>query len=284
MEPEILFDHACVLGENPLWHPLEERLYWTDIEAGHLYRFDPKTGQSERFYEGDLVGGFTIQADGALLLFGAKGCVREWRNGTTATIIEDLPGEGEGRFNDVIADPAGRVFCGTLGRTPGRLYRLDTDGTITTLLEGIGCSNGMGFTPDRKGFYYTDSAKREISLFDYDQETGEIANQRIFARVEGEASPDGMTVDTEGGVWSARWDGGMVVRYDSEGRETHRISFPAKKVTSVIFGGPSYSDLYFTSACMGSREDNGPAGGALFRISGALGFTGTSEFLSRVGT
>src|SRR5579883_2880628 len=273
MEPEIVADHSCALGEGPLWHAEEKRVYWTDIDGGRLFRYDPETGQSEQFYEGDVVGGFTIQANGSLLLFGAKGCVREWKNGQSKTLIEDLPGEGEGRFNDVIADPAGRVFCGTLGRTPGRLYRLETDGAIAPLLEGIGCSNGMGFTPDRKRFYYTDTVKREIYLFDYDQETGEITNQRVFVRLEGEGAPDGMTVDTEGGVWTALWGGSAVVRFDSSGRETHRIPFPAKKMTSAAFGGPDYTDLYCTCAGGTNRPADGPAGGALFRIPGALGFT-----------
>jgi D-xylonolactonase len=283
MEPEIVVDHDCQLGENPLWHLQEEKVYWTDIEGGRLYRYDPKSSRFEQFYEGGLVGGFTIQANGSLLLFGAKGWIREWKDGAVKTIIPDLPGEGEGRFNDVIADPAGRVFCGTLGRNPGRLYRLDADGAITILVEGIGCSNGMGFTPDRKGFYYTDTLKREIYLFDYDQATGEIANQRVFVRIEGEGAPDGMTVDTEGGVWTALWGGAAIVRFDSAGRETHRVSFPAKKMTSVVFGGPGFNDLYCTSACLGDRSEEGSAAGALFRIPGALGFTGTSEFLSRVG-
>ena len=282
MEPEIVVDHACRLGENPLWHPLEERVYWTDIEGGHLYRYDPETRSSERFYEGALVGGFTIQADGTLLLFGKKGSVRELKDGKITAVIEQLPADADGRFNDVIADPMGRVFCGTIGSNPGRLYRLDTDGTITEVVEEVGCSNGMGFTPNRRGFYYTDSGTREISLFDYDQASGEIANRRVFARIEGEAMPDGMTVDTEGGVWSALWNGSAVVRFDSAGRETHRIAFPAKKMTSVIFGGPGYTDLYFTSACLGNRSDEGPAAGALFRIPGALGFTGAPEFLSKI--
>ena len=90
----------------------------------------------------------------------------------------------------------------------GRLYRLDHDGTMTKILEGIGTSNGMGFTPDRKQMYYTDSPKHEIYLFDYEQATGDITNQRVFVRTQGGGAPDGLTVDAEGYVWSARWDGG----------------------------------------------------------------------------
>jgi D-xylonolactonase len=282
MEPEIVVDYACALGEGPLWHPAEQRLYWTDIEGGALYWYDPSSGKSEKFYEGDLVGGFTFQADGGFLLFGRKGSVREWKDGKTTTLIEGLSGEEEMRFNDVIADPAGRVFCGTIGRKPGRLYRLDTNGMATVVLEGVGCSNGLGFTPDGRGMYYTDTVKRDIYLFDYDEATGEITNQRVFLHWEGEGGPDGMTVDSEGGVWSAFWGGSCVVRFDSTGHETHRISFPAKKMTSLVFGGPDFSDMYITSAGGTNRPGDGTAAGALFRIAGALGFTGRAEFMSRV--
>ena len=236
MEPELIADYECVVGEGPLWHPGEQRLYWIDIPTGRIFRYDPANGMHEQCYEGDVVGGFTIQADGSLLLFMARGAIKIWREGELTTVIDEIPEERESRFNDVIADPVGRVFCGTMPTESqlGRLYRLDTDGTLTRLLDGIGCSNGMGFTPDRKQMYYTDSFRREIYLFDYNQDTGAITNRRMFVQTpEGEGVPDGMTVDVEGYVWSARWDGGCLVRYAPDGREVLRISFPARKVSSV---------------------------------------------------
>src|SRR5215831_17419022 len=114
MEPELVADHACVVGEGPLWHPDERRLYWVDIGRGRLFRYDPATSGHEMVYEGEAVGGFTVQADGALLLFMARGAVKIWRDGQLTTVIDELPDERTTRFNDVIADPAGRVFCGTM--------------------------------------------------------------------------------------------------------------------------------------------------------------------------
>jgi len=284
MEPELIADYECVTGEGPLWHPGEQRLYWCDIPQGRLFRYDPATSAHEMCYEGEVVGGFTVQADGALLFFMARGAVKIWREGELTTVIEEIPGERETRFNDVIADLAGRVFCGTMS-TPqrsGRLYRLDTDGALTCLLEGIGCSNGMGFTPDRRQMYHTDSRKREIYLYDYDQETGDIANQRLFVRTpEDEGVPDGMTVDAEGYVWSARWDGGCLVRYAPNGREERRIAFPARKVSSVTFGGADYTDIYVTTAGGNRKAEEGPGAGALFCLR--LGVRGVPEFYSRVG-
>lgn len=281
---ELIADYQCITGENPLWHPDEGRLYWVDIPTGRLFRYDPRTAHHEQCLEGEPIGGFTIQADGALLLFMARGAVRIWREGFVKTILEEIPEERATRFNDVIADPEGRVFCGTMP-TPerlGRLYRLDPDGHLTLLLEDIGCSNGLGFTPDRKGLYYTDSRRHVIYLFDYDQATGAISNQRIFVRTpEGEGVLDGLTVDAEGYVWSARWDGSALYRYAPDGREVLRIPFPAKKVSCPTFGGEDYGDLYVTTAGGRNKADEGPGAGALFRLR--LGVKGVPEFRSRIG-
>ena len=285
MQPELIADYQCQTGEGPMWHPTEQRLYWCDIPAGRIFRYDPATGKHEQCFQGEPVGGFTIQSDGALLFFMARGAVKIWRHGELTTVIDEIPDERETRFNDVIADPAGRVFCGTMSAPDhmGRLYRLDLDGTLTKVLDGIGTSNGMGFTLDRKRMYYTDTRKHEIYLFDYEQSTGQISNQRVFIRVprdESEGHPDGMTVDAEGYVWSARWDGGCLVRYTPDGVEERRITFPARKVSSVTFGGPDYTDMYVTTAGGQDKAREGQGAGALFRLQ--LGIKGLPEFQSRI--
>ncbi|HEV2273636.1 MAG TPA: SMP-30/gluconolactonase/LRE family protein, partial [Acidobacteriaceae bacterium] len=176
------------------------------------------------------------------------------------------------------------VLCGTMStpKRKGRLYRLDRDGSLTVLLEGIGCSNGMGFSLDRKQLYYTDSFAREIYLFDYDASGGTLTNRRIFATVEDtEGMPDGMTVDREGCVWSARWDGGCLVRYTPGGEEQLRIEFPARKVSSVTFGGPDYADLYVTTAGGNDKPEEGAGAGALFQMK--TEYRGLPEFFSRIG-
>jgi D-xylonolactonase len=284
MEPVLLVDYQCHTGENPLWHPLEKRIYWLDIPEGLIFRFDPATKKHEHFAVGDMVGGFTIQEEGALLLFMAKGRIAVWHEGEIRYhIIEEIADERETRFNDVIADPAGRVFCGTMPTKErlARLYRLDRDGSIHLLLEGIGVSNGMGFTLDRKGMYYTDSRARKIYLFDYDIQTGAIANQRVFVETPpGQGVPDGMTVDAEGYVWSARWDGSHLFRYTPDGIEERRIRFPAKKVSSVIFGGDDLTDIYVTTAGGHKKAEEGHGAGALFHLN--LGIRGMPEFFSRI--
>ena len=284
MEPEMIVNYECECGENPLWHPLEKKLYWVDIIKGRIFRYDPATGKHEMCYEDVPVGGFTIQKDGSLLLFRTKGEVVLWRNEKTITVIKEIPEERELRFNDVMADTEGRVFCGTYsGRgIPGRLYRLDTDGSITKILDNIGCSNGMGFTLDHKQMYYTDSVARKIYIFDYDRKTGVISNQRVFVDVPAAEPgvPDGMTVDAEGYIWSARWDGWSLVRYNQQGVEDRRIRFPAGQVSSVIFGGNDYSDIYVTTAGASNKAKNGPGAGALYRLR--LGIKGLPEFFSNI--
>jgi sugar lactone lactonase YvrE len=284
VQQELIADYACITGEGPLWHSMEQRLYWIDIPTGRMFCYDPATQQHQQCYQGDTIGGFTIQADGSLLLFMAKGAIKIWRNGQLTTIINDIADERESRFNDVIADPSGRVFCGTMptAEHPGRLYRLDLDGTLTLLLDDVACSNGMGFTPDRKQMYYTDSLKHTIYRFDYDQATGGLSNKQAFlVAPENAGLPDGLTVDAEGGIWSAYWDGGCIVRYMADGTEVQRISFPARKVSSITFGGPDYREMYVTTAGGDDKAREGAGAGALFRLT--PGVSGVPEFLSRIG-
>lgn len=286
MEPELVADTHCLVGEGPLWNPDDQCLYWTDILGGKLYRYDPANGKTEVIYNGPQVGGFTLQADGALLLFMERGAVAIWRDGQVTTVIEEIPDELSSRFNDVIADPAGRVFCGTMPTPdrPGRLYRLDRDGKISVLLEGVTIANGMGFTPDRRQMYFTDSLKREITRFDYDEATGDLSNGQVFVRLLDPAEPgipDGMTVDREGYVWSARWNGSALVRYSPQGLEDRRIAFPTSKVSCPTFGGDNDADLYVTTAANQDNVANGPAAGGLFRLR-LPGIRGVPEFRSRV--
>ena len=285
MQPELIADYACHTGENPQWHPGENCVYWVDIPAGRLFRYDCATGHHAICFESpDELGGFTIQHDGALLLFMARGAVRRWHGGEATTLIDHVPGEETSRFNDIIADPQGRVFCGTMPTAThrGHLYRLDSNLSIRPVVENIGCSNGLGFTPDRRQLYYTDSTDLMIYQFDYEQASGAITNQRTFVQTtEGEGVPDGLTVDAARCVWSARWDGGCIVRYAPDGSEMQRFMFPAKKVSSCSFGGPDYRDLYVTTAGGNDKANEGAGAGALFVLRGVG--QGVPEFVSRIG-
>ena len=279
MSPELIADYDCRTGEGPLWHPDEEVLYWLDIPDGELYRYDPGADEHELCHEGERVGGFTIQENGDLLLFGEGGSIRTWNDGIEETLVEEIPEESDSRFNDVIAGPEGRVYCGTMS---GQLYRLDTDGTLATLIQDAGTPNGLGFTPDRERVYFTDTGADAIWRFDYDRETGLFSEREQFVDTVGSAGkPDGMTVDAEGYVWSARWNGGCVVRHDPSGREVDRVELPACKVSAITFGGPDYETAYITTA--GGEADptvEGEGAGGLYAAD--LGVEGVPEFRSEI--
>ena len=142
--------------------------------------------------------------------------------------------------------------------------------------------NGLGFTPDLKHLYYTDSFARTIYIFDYDQKSGEISNRCVFVQVpEEDGLPDGLTVDSMGYIWSARWDGSSIVRYTPEGKLDRRIPSPAKKITSLVFGGEDLREIYITSAGGENKPAEGAAAGALFRLRQEI--SGRPEFCSRIG-
>ncbi|WP_128904539.1 SMP-30/gluconolactonase/LRE family protein [Halorubrum amylolyticum] len=282
---ERIADTRSHTGEGPLWHPDRQRLYWVDIPAGRLWRYDPETDSHGVAYEAPSgpIGGFTVEADGALLLFTHRTVERFEPGSDTASVV--LTVDARTRFNDVIADPAGRVFCGTMPGPAGLgdLYRIDPDGRVTTVLEGLDIPNGMGFTNDGETFYVTESEARRIYAFDYDRETGGLTDRSTFHAVAADDGvPDGMTVDAADHVWSARWNGGRVVRHAPTGEPVAEIELPARKVSSVTFGGAGRETLYVTTALTdGDRSTEGDGAGAVFRVTG-LDAGGVPEFRSRI--
>lgn len=279
-----LADYACNTGEGPLWHPDEQRLYWTDIPNGKVFQIDWSTGEHRNVWSGPPVGGMTLQEDGRLAFFMAKGAIALYKDGVHTDILPMLPGESDNRFNDVIADPNGRVFAGTMSTKdrPGKLYRIERDLKVTPVVDEVGCSNGMGFSRNSKRMYFIDSTARTVSVFDYDLVSGQIENRRDFVREPSVPGvPDGMTVDDEDCVWVAFWDGYCVVRYDPEGREMRRIMFPVKKVSCVTFGGPDWDDLFATTAGGQDKGENGENAGALFHLK--PGVKGRAEYRSGLG-
>lgn len=284
--PILIADTMCATGENPLWHPDEQALYWVDIPPGKLYRFDPETESHELVFDaGRTIGGFTLEADGSLLLFMDRGTIGRWRDGPFDIVIDELPLASHSRFNDIIADPEGRVFAGVVetGTESGRLLRLEKGKEPTLIMDGLTIPNGLGFTPDLTGLYFTDSYQRRVHLFDYDRASGTLRNRRIWLQTpEDGGLPDGMTVDANGDVWSARWDGKALHHYDAAGVEIGRIGFPANQVSSIAFGGPDYETAYVTTAGGHDRAANGEKAGALFQLD--LGVRGRPEFRSRLGS
>ncbi|MFN3683292.1 MAG: SMP-30/gluconolactonase/LRE family protein [Fimbriimonadaceae bacterium] len=275
----------CHLGEGPRWHPTERCLYWCDIEAGELHRWTPGGEDHRAWAVARQLGGFTFQADGSMLLFCEEGRVRRFR-GAEATEFASLPGDPPpGRFNDVSADPAGGVICGTMPRDGrlGTLYRLSADRRFQVLATEVGCSNGIGFSPGGDRMYFVDSPLRRLDVWDFDPTTGSASNRRPladFADLPG--VPDGLTVDAEGCLWVAFWDGGAVWRLSPDGQRLASVEVPTRRPTSVAIGGPDGRTAYVTSYGGPAQDPDDPLAGLLFAFP--AGVEGKPELLSSVET
>ena len=285
--------HRC--GEAPIWDVAQGRLIWVDVESELIYQMTPPDTTPQVLHQGLAASGLALNQDGGLVLTGRTGLHR-WRS---PAHCQTLATEHEGEtlvFNDNIADPAGRVYSGTLHWNDdgmegyGKLYLIRTDGSLSVVDDGIELSNGLAFSPDNTTLYFADSAARKIYAYDVDPETGGLSNRRIFVRVPGhEGVPDGLTVDAQGFLWVAQWYGQQVVRYDPDGEVERHIAMPVKQVSSVCFGGPDMTDLYITSAGDSWVSDLAPPGydfkaadigGPLYRIR--LDIQGKDEHLAAI--
>jgi len=261
-------------GESPLWSAHEQALYWVDILGQAIHRFHPATGSDETFPLPDEVTALGLRQQGGLVLtlrhqFAFYDPAR--RELTRGAAPE--PGEPQNRFNDGKVDRQGRFWAGTMNdqqwaAPTGALYRLDPDGRITRLQGDVACANGLGWSPDNRTFYFGESFRYAIFAYDFDPDTGHLANRRLFAAIDraGGAFPDGLTVDADGGVWSVHNAVGRVVRYDPRGQITHTVALPVPQPTSVMFGGAHLDTLYITT----SRQNMSPDQRARYPLSGSL--------------
>jgi len=259
------------LGEGPRWHPGEGCLYWVDIESHQIHRYHPQSEDHTYWTLDTPIGCLAFRESGGFVLATGAG-FQFWRPGRPLEPIADPEAGKEGaRFNDGAVDPRGRFWAGTLadGET-STLYRLDANLEVTRLVDQVTISNGIGWSPDHSTLYFTDTLRHSIYAYDFDAESGGISNRRTFVSTEGEEGvPDGLAVDSEGCVWSARWGGWKVVQYDPDGVAMEEIRMPVEQPTSCTFGGEDLRDLYITSAWTELPKDarqRQPLAGDLFRL------------------
>ncbi|MGF1634896.1 MAG: SMP-30/gluconolactonase/LRE family protein [Phycisphaerae bacterium] len=278
---EAVANMHCDTGENPYWNPQDGCIWWVDIPLGRVFCHDESTGQTKTVYEGEPVGGFTLQEDGNWLIFRVNDVAVMTPAGEVKPVIE-FQDEGAKRFNDVFADATGQVFAGTIGasRESGGLYRVGRDGSIVKLFAGTGCANGMAFTPDGRTMLWTDSTNKRIDAFAYDPATGELTERRTwYTATPDEGTPDGCAMDETGHLWSTRWGGGCIMRHGPDGKVVEKIEMPVSRVSSCYFGGPDRRMLYITTAG-GKGHDTGTPDGTLYRMP--VDVAGRPEFRSRV--
>ena len=275
-EAELVLDARAELGEGPVWDGTAEELLWVDILGRRVHRYRPADGSSRTFETPSPVGAVATRSNGGLVLALEDGFwLQDPGDGSgglrrLAEVESDVPGN---RMNDGKVDPRGRFWAGTMaydGRPgAGSLYRLDPDGQVTRVLDGVTTSNGLGWSPDRRVMYYIDTPTQRVDVFDYEERTGEISDRRTLVEIPSDAgSPDGMTVDAEGFLWIALWRGWAVRRYSPDGRLERSIRVPVSQVSSCTFGGPGLAELYITSAATELGPDEllaQPHAGGLFR-------------------
>jgi sugar lactone lactonase YvrE len=264
------------LGEGPLWDEETGTLFWVDIFNHRVNRFDPVSGRHREYEVGDVVGAMAFGPSHSLIVALRHDlALLDLLTGELEHLAE-VETERQGcRLNDGKCDSRGRFWIGSMSGEEGEgaLYRFDPDGTLRRMEEGLTISNGLGWSPDDRTFYLTDSPEKRIYAYDFDAESGEISGRRVWVELDGEPVPDGLAVDEEGCVWSAQWDGGCVIRFAPDGSEIARVEVPVPRPTSCIFGGRDRRDLYITSASIGMSEeeiDESPASGDLFCVRAAV--------------
>jgi sugar lactone lactonase YvrE len=279
---EVIADYQDLCGECPVWDSATATLYWTDCVGQRFYRHRPQLGMHGVMKRGLEINGFRLNESGGFVITNNSG-IWLWDGQDSVRLIADHVGSDKCQMNDCVADPEGRLLTGSWFYNPngeyppGKLMRVDTDGRVTVLDDGIHLANGLAFSLDYRTLYFTDSASRRIYAYDYNPQSGETRNRRVLVQVTSdEGLPDGLTVDAEGFLWSAQWYGSCVVRYDPDGRVERRLATPAKQTSCLTFGGPNFTDLYITSAGRsepmpvmpsGYDPDNGFFGGRLYRVS-----------------
>lgn len=287
MKPQLVTPQLSILAEGPLWDHRNQCIWWVDILGEKIQSYYPDTDQYKSYTVGQKPGTLVLKGSSELVVAMEQGIFSFDPTGDGSfTFITDpeshLPGN---RFNDGKCDPQGRLWAGSMHtaetEVTGTLFKIEADGQYSPHAFNLGCSNGMAWTADSRTMYYIDSPTREVVTYDFDPEAGTLSNKRTAVTIpDGWGYPDGMTIDTEGMIWVALWDGWKVVRFSPvTGEALLEIPVPVAQVTSCAFGGPDFQDLYITTAnkYLSAEElAKQPLAGGLFVVK-EVGFEGRPE-------
>jgi L-arabinonolactonase len=277
MSVDLVVDCRNVLGEGVTWDHAARRLRWVDIESCELWTFDPATGASSAHKAPERMACFAPrQRGGGLIAAFASGfAFYEPTTGSREDLTPFEPNKPATRLNDGRTDRQGRLIAGGFDEQNGEpvssVVRLDPDGRIATLFDGVACANGICFSPIGQTMYFADTPARTIWAFDYDAASGNVANRHVLNSFDGQPGlPDGSCVDAEGCIWNAQWNGRRLVRFTPDGRVDRIVPIPVPNPTCVSFGGAQLDVLYITTAryLMTSEQILAePLSGALFAIA-----------------
>jgi sugar lactone lactonase YvrE len=279
-QPRLADARGALLGEGPIWDPIQNRLVWIDVLSGSVFWADESGRCVDSVTIGSHIGTVIPGASGELLLALADGFSILEADHTVTPLNTMLADQSDLRFNDGKSDPCGRAVVGTLSysdraHTAG-LFRLDQDGRAESILNGVSLSNGLGWSADGRTMYYVDTPTGRIDAFAYDLENGTLGDRRVFATIPPDSGvPDGLCVDNSGGVWVALFGGSAVLRFAEDGTLDARVEFSVPNITSCAFGGADGDILFVTTAAVGLDSDfldAHPEAGGLFAVS--TGFSG----------
>ncbi|WP_043519082.1 SMP-30/gluconolactonase/LRE family protein [Achromobacter arsenitoxydans] len=278
----------CGVGESPVWRPADQAFYWTDIPGRTLWRWTPATGAFARWPLPQMAGSIAMRGEGWLLAMedGLYACEALQADADCvprqlAAVAHAAPGM---RFNDGRCDRQGRFVAGTmvmdmgLALPAGVLYRHDAQG-MSVLLDDLITPNGLGFSPDGRTMYLSDShpSRASVWAFDYDTGAGVPRNRRVFIDALPAGRPDGAAVDTDGCYWICGNDAGKVYRYTPDGRLDRTLDVPAAKVAMCAFGGADMETLFVTSIRPPHAAPGGLDGAVFALRPGAQGLEETAS-------
>ncbi|MBN6714726.1 glucurono-1,5-lactonase [Pseudomonas capsici] len=289
MDAELIFDARNATGESPVWSVREQALYWVDIPAGRLYRWNAADNRTQSWKAPQMLACIAAHSSGG------------WIAGMESGLFHLQPGEGESltstllasveheqpgmRFNDGRCDRQGRFWAGTMlldmaaGVSAGALYRYSAgQQQLNAQLHGYIVPNGLGFSPDGKTMYLSDSHPnvQKIWTFDYDTDSGTPHDRRLFVDMNDyPGRPDGAAVDSDGCYWICANDAGLIHRFTPQGRLDRSVTVPVKKPTMCAFGGSGLDTLYITSIRPGGDIGDQPLAGGVFAFR--PGVTGLEE-------
>ena len=270
------------LGEGCLWDVEGQCLWWLDIApVSKLHVLDPATAATRHWSFPMILTCFALAQNNKLLIGGEHGLFFfDPATGALTDFARPEIDRPQNRGNDGAADASGRFWFGTMQQNiaadggdvditqdSGALYRVGQDGVSKLMVDQVGVSNGPCWSPDNETFYFSDSRNQMIWAFDFDAATGNLSDQRVFNDTKSHGYPDGATVDAQGFLWSARWDGACVLRIDPKGRIDRIVPMPVTRPTCVVFGGPKLDALYVTSSAANLPADvlkKHPLSGGLF--------------------
>ncbi len=264
MDITCVVDARAELGEGTIWDPVEGVLWWIDIWQKLIHRYDPRTGRDETWQAPEYLGCIGLRASGGLVLTMASGFhFFDPASGRFDAIFDpeaDLP---DTRFNDGKTDRQGRFWSGSMfespGKTPrfiGSLYRMDKDLSVHRMIEGVGCCNGLAWSPESRTMYFSDSHTPIVRAYDFDAVTGDIENERVFVDLSDIGGiADGATVDADGCYWVTIPFKGRVDQFDPDGRRMRTIAMPTDLPTCCEFGGTDLGTLYVTTAVLRRPEE-----------------------------